>query len=157
MLLSPDWKDVFAPNGRLLNKGEVIRRTNLSRTLTEIAYNGSSAFYHGPVANAIVKKVQSLGGILTHSDLEGYKVRVAPALEGSYFGRKVYTTSAPTSGPAILQMLNVMEHFKNLREEGRTPVNVHRLVEAMKCEFLKRFLKVRTDIDLPQSDGFAAR
>lgn len=157
MLLSPDWKDIFAPNGRLLNEGEVIRRTNLSRTLTEIASHGSSAFYYGSVADAIVKKVQSLGGILTHEDLEGYKAYVAPALEGSYFGRKIYTTSAPTSGPAILQMMNLMEHYKDLREEGRTPVNVHRLVEAMKCEFLKFFLAIRTDTDLTQPDGSAAR
>ena len=45
MLENPDWRDVFAPEGRFLKEGEVIRRVNLSRTLTAIADDGPDAFY----------------------------------------------------------------------------------------------------------------
>jgi hypothetical protein len=45
MLSNSDWQDVFAPNGRLLEEGEIIRRTNLSRTLATIAEEGPEAFY----------------------------------------------------------------------------------------------------------------
>jgi gamma-glutamyltranspeptidase/glutathione hydrolase/leukotriene-C4 hydrolase len=134
MLGNPDFSAIFAPKGLLLREGDLIRRTNYSNTLSTIASHGPSVFYKGPIADALVSKIQASGGVLTHADLEGYKVSVDRALEGTYFGSKVYTTHAPASGPVLLQMFNLMEHFTMLRESGRTGVNVHRLVEAMKCE-----------------------
>jgi len=35
---------------------------------------------------------------MTFDDLENYEVKVARAIQGTYRGRKVYTTDAPTSG-----------------------------------------------------------
>jgi len=115
MLKNPDWSPIFAPSGRLLKEGERISNPNLSRTLSTISKKGANAFYtvrgygskqhsisnffQGAIADSIVRKVQSEGGILTHADLQNYSVKVERALEGSYRGRKVYTTHAPTSGP----------------------------------------------------------
>lgn len=114
LLINPDWSSIFAPNGHLLKEGNVIRRTNLSRTLSYIAERGPDAFYKvwlhissprhahlskGHIADSIVRKVQSTGGILSHADLEDYRVKVQTALEGSYHGRRIMTTHAPTSGP----------------------------------------------------------
>ena len=72
---------------------------------------------------------------MSHSDLESYKVKVERALEGSYRGRRVYTTHAPTSGPVLLHMLNLIEHYDEFIPMGRTGLNVHREVEAMRCTF----------------------
>lgn len=83
-----------------------------------------------------MKKVHSTGGILSHQDLEHYRVKVMPALQGTYRGRTVYTTHAPTSGPVLLHMLNLMEHYDALIEEGRTLENMHRYIEAMKCKLI---------------------
>ena len=69
---------------------------------------------------------------MTHEDLVNYRVKVSRALEGTYRGLKVYTPYAPSSGPVLIHMLNLMEKY-NLTAQGRTEVNVHRLVEAMKC------------------------
>lgn len=138
LLGSPDFSAIFAPEGSLLREGDIIRRTNYSETLSTIAYHGPSSFYKGPIADALVSKIQSSGGIMTHADLEGYEVKVDKALEGTYFGRKVYTTHAPASGPVLLQMLNSMEHYRSLREDGLTGVNAHRIVEVMKFGFASR-------------------
>lgn len=46
-----------------------------------------------------MRKVRSTGGILSHADLENYRVKVEPALEGAYLGRRVMTANAPSSGP----------------------------------------------------------
>jgi gamma-glutamyltranspeptidase/glutathione hydrolase/leukotriene-C4 hydrolase len=135
MLENPDWSSIFAPNGELVKEGEIIRRTNLSRTLETIASEGPDAFYKGWIADSIIEKVRATGGILSHEDLLNYSIIVKPALEGSYLGRKVYTTHAPTSGPVLLHMLNLMEHF-DLDGEGFTGLNAHRSVEAMKCKYL---------------------
>ncbi|KAF8135745.1 gamma-glutamyltranspeptidase [Boletus edulis] len=126
-----DWSAVFAPEGKLLLQGETIQRTNYSRTLDIIANEGPRAFYKGPIADSIIRKVNETGGILTHADLEKYTVNVERALEGTYHDKKVYTSHAPTSGPVLLHMLNLLERF-DLIGEGRTPLNVHRIVEAMK-------------------------
>lgn len=58
----------------------------------------------GSIADAIIRKVTASGGIMTHEDLANYTVHVERALEGSYRGRKVYTTHAPTSGPGTVQL-----------------------------------------------------
>lgn len=133
----PVWTEIFAPNGRLLKEGELARRTNYSRTLATIAEEGPNAFYKGPIADAIVSAVQSTGGIMTHKDLENYNVEVYRSLKGTYRGRKVYTPRAPTSGPVLLHMLNLLEKY-DLTGEGRTGLNTHRLVEVIKFGFAAR-------------------
>ncbi|GBE81194.1 Gamma-glutamyltranspeptidase 1 [Sparassis crispa] len=133
-----DWSSIFAPEGRLLEEGDIIRRTNLSRTLGTIAAEGPDAFYKGPIADAIVEKVRASGGILTHKDLTDYRVRVNRALQGTYRGRKIYTPHPPTSGLVLMHMLNLMEHYDDLTEEGRTLLNTHRYIEAMKFGFAAR-------------------
>lgn len=147
----PDWKAIFAPNGCLLKEGDVLRRTALSRTLAAIADEGPDVFYtvstgapcaftvayavafQGPIAEAIIARIQATGGIMTLDDLAQYEVKVDRALEGSYRGRKIYTTHAPTSGPVLLHMFNLLEQFDDFVAEGRTSLNVHRIIEIMKC------------------------
>jgi gamma-glutamyltranspeptidase/glutathione hydrolase/leukotriene-C4 hydrolase len=46
LLENPDWSPIFAPRGKLLGEGEIMRRTNLSRTLEIIASEGIGAFYN---------------------------------------------------------------------------------------------------------------
>lgn len=136
-LHNSDWSRIFAPNGVLLKEGDTIQRVNLSRTLSLIAERGSDAFYHGEIADGIVSKIRAEGGIVTHEDLANYEVKVSRALESTYRTRKVYTSHAPTSGPVLLHMLNLMEKY-DTPAEGRTDVNVHRLIEATKFGFAAR-------------------
>lgn len=91
-----------------------------------------------------MNKIQQTGGILTHEDLLNYSVIIRPALQGTYLSRNVYTTHPPASGPVLLHMFNIMEHY-DLSEEGMTGLNVHRLVEAIKCNCPRTtFLSVLT-------------
>ena len=41
----PLWTEIFAPEGRILREGEIVHRTNYSRTLMSIASEGPEAFY----------------------------------------------------------------------------------------------------------------
>jgi gamma-glutamyltranspeptidase / glutathione hydrolase / leukotriene-C4 hydrolase len=92
----------------------------------------------GPIARNILSKIHATGGIMTQRDLELYTPIVQPALEGTYHGRdgtlprRIYTTPAPTSGPVVLHILNLLEGY-NLIEDGPTPLNIHRIVESLKC------------------------
>lgn len=74
---------------------------------------------------------------MTQKDLDNYAVRVAPAQQGTYRGRKVYTTSAPSSGSVLLHMLNLAEQFDDsFLSDGHTALNSHRIVELLKCKSL---------------------
>jgi gamma-glutamyltranspeptidase/glutathione hydrolase/leukotriene-C4 hydrolase len=66
-------------------------------------------------------------------DWTSYNVTIEPAVAGTYRNRHVYTTQAPTSGPIVLHILNLLENY-DLPGEGRTALNIHRLIEAMKCK-----------------------
>ncbi|KAF5348631.1 hypothetical protein D9758_006855 [Tetrapyrgos nigripes] len=135
MLNNPDWSAIFAPHGAFLKEGEMIYRTNLSKTLSVIANEGPDAFYKGPIADSIVRKIQESGGIMTHADLENYQVKVYRSLKGTYLDKIIYTPDAPTSGPVIQHMLNLVEKYDFAE---RTGLNTHRLVEAMKFGFSAR-------------------
>lgn len=49
MLEDPNWSSIFAPHGVLLREGELIRRTNYSRTLAAVATGGADALYKVPL------------------------------------------------------------------------------------------------------------
>ena len=88
--------------------------------------------FQGSILSALIKKVHATGGVLTAADFIGYTPLVKPALKGTYKNRTVYTTHAPTSGPVLLHMLNLLERFDmSGADEG---VKLHRFVETMKCE-----------------------
>ncbi|KZT41503.1 gamma-glutamyltranspeptidase [Sistotremastrum suecicum HHB10207 ss-3] len=137
ILADPDWSD-FTIDGRVLEEGEIVTRPALARTLQIIATEGPDAFYEGPIADALIKKIQSTGGIVTHEDLSSYKVRVDRALKGSYRGRTIYTPHAPSGGPVLLLILNLLEHYPDFILDGKTPINIHRMIEAMKFGFAAR-------------------
>jgi len=85
-----------------------------------------------------LEKIRETGGIMTQEDLDSYQVQVRKALQGSYQGRSVYTTHAPSSGMALLHMLNLVEPLDRFVEDGRTGLNTHRMVEALKFGFAAR-------------------
>jgi gamma-glutamyltranspeptidase/glutathione hydrolase/leukotriene-C4 hydrolase len=91
------------------------------------------AFAKGRIAKSIVKTVRAAGGILTEEDLASYKARVEPAIKGTYRNRTLYTSGAPSSGPVLIGLLNTLEPIETFVEEGRTGLNMHRFVEALKC------------------------
>lgn len=69
MLDEPTWKEVYAPRGYLAVEGEWIKRTAYGKTLEKVAKHGADAFYHGEVAEHMIRKLDSLGGVMTLKDV----------------------------------------------------------------------------------------
>ncbi|KAJ3923078.1 gamma-glutamyltranspeptidase [Lentinula edodes] len=129
-LNDPDFREIFAPNGTLLKEGDPIERNNYAFTLLEVAKGGANAFYNGTsISEALVAKVNETGGHATVEDFKNYRPLMYRSLEGSYRGKKLYTARAPSSGPILLHMLNLMEGYNFTRRNG---LDTHRMVEAMK-------------------------
>jgi gamma-glutamyltranspeptidase/glutathione hydrolase/leukotriene-C4 hydrolase len=129
----PEWKAIFAPKGQLLKLGDKISRPAYGRTLRYLSKHGADAFYTGHLAESSIKTIRKAGGIMTLEDFANYKANVQPAVKGTYHGKSIYTTHLPSGGPVLLHLMNILENY-NLKEQGRTPKNIHRFVEALKCE-----------------------
>ncbi|KAI9312614.1 nucleophile aminohydrolase [Dichotomocladium elegans] len=133
----PDWVEVFAPNGTLAAEGDIIRRTQLAKTLEKVAREGADAFYIGELAESLVNATRAAGGIMTIDDMANYRALIRPAVSTYYHGRKVTTCTTPTSGPLIIAVLNLLEQY-NLAIKGYTGLNAHRIIEALKYGYAVR-------------------
>ncbi|EPB84895.1 gamma-glutamyltransferase [Mucor circinelloides 1006PhL] len=138
ILNSPEWIEVFAPNGTIAQAGDIIKRPTLATTLETIANQGADSFYSGFIAESIVNTTVNNGGIITLEDLKNYRALSRPVISTSYHNHKIFTTSAPTSGPVLLNILNLIEPYNFAQDGGRTTLNMHRLVEAFKFGYAAR-------------------
>nr|CAG8556915.1 14748_t:CDS:10 [Entrophospora candida] len=119
---------IYAPNGKLLGEGDLLIRKNYSDTLESIANNGSYVFYNGYIAESLVNFIGESGGIMTLEDFQIFQ----PITR-----EPVITTGLPTSGPALIAMLNILERYQ-LIKDGMNDINLHRIIEAMKFGFALR-------------------
>ncbi|KAF9374942.1 hypothetical protein BGX21_003989 [Mortierella sp. AD011] len=138
METEPDWSKTFAPNGTVLREGQWIKRGALADTLETIGRKGADAFYTGPIAQSMVDYIKVNGGILDMDDMKSYKPLLKEPMVGYYQGRKIYTTPAPTSGPVLISILNILERYDLGRFKQNANVEAHRLVEAMKFGYAQR-------------------
>lgn len=83
--------------------------------------------------------IQENGGIISLEDLENYKAEEKPPMEGWYHGKRIVTSPLPTSGPILLEILNILEGYEM---EGSSfypsALRVHRIIEAMKFGYAAR-------------------
>ncbi|KAK3841664.1 MAG: nucleophile aminohydrolase [Linnemannia gamsii] len=136
--MQPDWLPVFAPEGKALREGEWIKREALADTLEKIAKHGAKAFYEGPIAQSMVDHIKAHGGILTIEDMKNYQPLIREPSVGFYHGRKVYTSPAPTSGPSLISILNILERYNLGKFPDNRNLDTHHVVEAMKFGFAQR-------------------
>lgn len=130
--------EVFAANGTIAKPGDIIKRPALAKTLETIADQGADSFYSGFIAKSIVNTIAKNSGIITLEDLKNYKALNRPVISTTYHNSKIFTTSAPTSGPVLLNILNLIEPYNFYKDGGRNTLNMHRLVEAFKFAYAAR-------------------
>jgi gamma-glutamyltranspeptidase len=109
----------------------------MSEFLEQLAEKGSKlAFYEGEVAQEVVDLVNQEGGNMVMSDLKRYEPIVAKPVSSSFFEMTVLTTAAPSDGPILLLMLNILE---NITMDSVMPMNstdlFHFIVETMKLAY----------------------
>ena len=142
---------IFAPGGHPLRPGEIRRNPDLARTYQLIAEHGRDAFYRGPIADALINFSNDAGGILTKEDLSGYNMVWQDPISTTYRGRTVYEAPPNSSGHALLQSLNLIEHFDMTTLGLNTAEGIHVMVEAKKLAFADResFLADPDFVDVP--------
>jgi len=130
---------IFLKQGRPYEAGERLVQADLARTLERIGAQGARAFYHGPVAEAILAASRQGHGLLTQADLDRYEAKERAPVECDYRGYHVVSAPPPSSGGVILcEMLNVLEGYP-LRELGfHSAQAAHFEIEAMRHAYVDR-------------------
>jgi gamma-glutamyltranspeptidase/glutathione hydrolase len=148
----PASRDLFFPQGKALQKGDLLVQKDLANTLRLIAEKGRNGFYKGVVADKIIAEVKSGKGILTYADLEFYHVKKRKPVIGSYRGYKIVSMPPPSSGGVhLIQMLNMLEQDK-LQALGQNSASyVHLLSEVMRRAYADRaeYLGDPDFVDIP--------
>ncbi len=125
----------YLPDGNAPKAGDVVQLTDLARTLQAIADGGPEAFYNGPVAQAIVDTLQSLGGKMTLEDLKKHHSTWDQPILTNYRGVTVYECPPNGQGLAALQAMNIAGSLSLYDYPWDSPERLHLMVEAMRLAF----------------------
>ncbi|MGB2404121.1 MAG: gamma-glutamyltransferase [Flavobacteriaceae bacterium] len=141
----------FAQNHRA---GDTIVNLPLANTLRAIAEKGNAGFYQGWVAEAMVNKVQSTGGILTAEDLKAYSPKWREPIKFRYKELDIISMAPPSSGGICLaQMMKMVEPY-DLRAMGHnSSKTMHLMIEAERRSYADRshFLGDPDFVSIPQN------
>lgn len=131
---SPNAGD-YLPDGAPPKVGQVVKLAGLAKTFQLVADGGPEAYYNGPIADAIVSTVQSLGGVLTHDDLKTHRSEWVTPITATYRGVTVHEIPPNGQGMAALIALNIAEGFDLASMPWDSPERIHLMVEAMRLAF----------------------
>ncbi len=127
------------PGGGEWQKGDTIVLKDLGRTLRAIATKGPNVFYTGWIADSIAASMTAGGGLISKADLAAYQAKVRTPVRGTYRGFELISMPPPSSGGvAMIEMLNILEHFDLASLGPRSPKTYHLLIEAMRRAYLDR-------------------
>ena len=103
------FRDLLAPGGVLLKKGDTLRRPKLAETLQNISKFGFDYFYNSTMTDDMVNEINELGGNFTKEDFLGYTVLERNVTRSEYKGFPLLSTPPPGSGAILSMILSVLE------------------------------------------------
>ncbi len=137
-------------NGKPLPVGTLFRNPDLAKTYEQLARNGASYLYGGPLGRAIAQTVQHppvakqapagfrvIPGIMTADDVRGYSAKNRPPTHVIYRGLDIYGMAPPSSGGTTIgEALNILSGWP-MGSEPRAQALFHYL-EASRLAFADR-------------------
>jgi gamma-glutamyltranspeptidase / glutathione hydrolase len=169
LLSSEECASLWAPNGRVLGEGEVLRNPDLCQALTRLGKEGAQPFYRGDIAKATSDWLSARGGSVTLKELANYRAVLREPVRMRYRDREVLTNPPPSAGGTLLayalglldrqagppSLIEIVQAMAAAQSE-RTPQFVKGLDQK---DFLERFLSKRlgstTHISVLDKDGRA--
>jgi gamma-glutamyltranspeptidase/glutathione hydrolase len=143
MAQMPDIKRyLYHADGTPVAEGETLKNPELAATFRVLAKGGAKAFYSGPIATAIVDKVQHAPvnpGGMTLADLARYKPVERKPVCGMYRVYRLCSMGPPSSGGvAVLQILGMLERFPSADLQPNSLSEVHLVSQAERLAFADR-------------------
>ncbi|MCK4762376.1 MAG: gamma-glutamyltransferase [Candidatus Aminicenantes bacterium] len=133
-----NFQKLYAPGGKLLQKGDIFKNPELAKTLALIAKKGRDAFYKGEIARTIVKYSERVGGFFQYEDFADYQAEWVQPLAANYKGYDVWELPPNGQGIAVLQMLNMLKNI-DMKSMGHNSAQyLHTLIEVKKIVYEDR-------------------
>ncbi len=146
LLKSAEMRQVYAPNGVLLQPGKTLVMPRLADTLAYLVEEGAKGFYQGEIAQKLVQDCRDQGGYLTLADLENYRVIERQPLKMQYRGHTFLTNPPPSSGGALIAFtLALLSKLELSQREFGSLDHLQVLANAMRLTNMAR------------TDGYDAR
>jgi gamma-glutamyltranspeptidase/glutathione hydrolase len=120
-------------DGRAPGVGETFRNPGLARVLRAIAGGGSSAFYHGDIAERIAAAVRAAGGAMTSDDLRAHRSTWVEPISACYHDVRVWECPPNGQGLAALLALAMLDGVE-LGAPGSVD-RTHVQIEALRLAF----------------------
>ena len=134
----PNFKEIFMPEGKAPEKGEIFKNPCLAETLSKIAGQGRDYFYKGEIARIIDKFMHEQGGFLSYKDLAKHHSEWVKPISTNYRGYDIWELPPNGQGTAALQILNILEVFDIASMGFGSSDYIHHFVEAKKLAFEDR-------------------
>ncbi|HET6618763.1 MAG TPA: gamma-glutamyltransferase [Dongiaceae bacterium] len=130
----------YDAGGKPWPAGTILRNPAYARTLRILARDGADAFYRGPIAEAILARVNDDGTTrMSSKDLLDYRAREREVLCAPYRAFEVCSEGPPTSGGiALLQILGILRNFDLAPMEPDGVQAFHLMAEASRLAFADR-------------------
>jgi gamma-glutamyltranspeptidase/glutathione hydrolase len=149
----PTSAQLYLPQGRLPDVGEIIRNPDLAQTFERLldAERGAAAqgraaglkaarelFYCGEIAQQIAAFVQRHGGLLDIEDLAAFATKVETPASTTYRGYDVFKCGPWSQGPVFLQQLRLLEGYDVQALGHNSAAYIHLVTEVAKLAFADR-------------------
>lgn len=135
----PDSNRIFLRDGKFYEEGDKLVQPELGETFARLKEKGPREFYEGRTAQLIAEDMKANGGLITEKDLKEYEPTIRKPLIGSYRGCEIVTMPPPSSGgTALLEMLNILEHYNLAYSGPGSSDTIHLLVESQRRAFADR-------------------
>ena len=133
LLKDAESKRIYLPNGKPIEVGTRMIRSDLARTFEIIAKNGKDGFYKGEIKNKFLKAMNENDGFFTESDFLNYKVNSGAPLMTRYRGNLVLTAGPPSGGGMVLlTSLNILNNFNLKKNNSNSTSTYHLMAEALR-------------------------
>ena len=134
----PNFKDVWMPNSKVLQKGDIFINKDLAKTYKQIAESYGASFYSGNIAKTISTFIKEQGGFLTIDDLQEYKPEWINPVSTNYRGFDIWELPPNGQGIAALQILNILEQYDVSNMGHNSAEYIHLFAEAKKLAYEDR-------------------
>ncbi len=134
----PGLRSTYTPNDKPVQFGTIFKNPNLADFLEILSRQGPKAFYEGEIAERIVKFSKAHGGRFALRDFREHKADWIEPASTSYRGFDVWELPPNGQGIAVLQMLNLLEHFDIGSMQPNSAEHLHLFIEAKKLAFEDR-------------------
>lgn len=132
---------LYAPGGKPIVEGQIVRNPALVATLRKVAAEGADVFYRGENAAALVAAVNGpvAPGGMTLADVAAYRAKERAPVCVNYRQWKLCGMGPPSSGATtVFQILGMLERF-DLKAMGKDNPGAWNLIgEAMRLAYADR-------------------